>query len=130
MQTKYDSYYEKNIPYKMTLEEMMSQEYIQEEHLLAYIRNTGVENFYFQFTIVNDSMRINKDRIVVDIRETDPIYNPLIERDSLRKNAWYHPYKITLKSLDSKYNDRWYFSDFHSAFTQGYVNIIERKWND
>jgi len=44
METRYDSYYEKEIPYKMSLEELLSIEYKREEDILAYFRYIGIDN--------------------------------------------------------------------------------------
>jgi len=44
MEKRYDSYYEKEILYKITLEELIELEYKSEEAILAYFRKIGIDN--------------------------------------------------------------------------------------
>ena len=144
---KYDSYYKKEIPYTMTLEDLFKRAaqyggkffHYSEEDVLAYIRYICIDNalFYMSTELPQDIMdfggvvlssgRSGKAPCRIVPVEED-LYNPLIEKDSLHEGHWYHPYKIKLTPVD--FNgciDSWYFMDFVSAINGGNIEIWERS---
>lgn len=141
METRYDSYYEKKLAYKMTLEELLAKPYKKEEDILAYIRYVGVDNFrvilpadppqnitLVPFVGIALCSGEKVPTLCRMVNETDPLYNPLIERDTLRRNHWYHPYKIKFTPVEYQgVNDRYYFSDFCSIVQDGFAKIVENK---
>ena len=138
METRFDCYYEKNIPYKMTLEELVALEYKREEDILAYFRQVGIDNVriiipstpssgIMEMPFVGIALCSGEkvDTVCRILNEDDPLYNPLVERDSLRPEHWYHPYKI--KFLPVNYEgvvERFYFSDFCSMLNRGHAKIV------
>ena len=142
METRYDGYYEREIAYKMTLEEL--QEYAKahnghmgEEHILAYIRFKG-EGFTcmahaapaesimptpFGFALTSEK----KSGILCKImlRESN-LYNPLKEdHDILHENHWYNPYKIEYTPVEYQgCVEKMYFSDFCHHINQGYITLL------
>lgn len=116
---KYDSYYEREMVYKMTLEEL-NQDYMTNEKILAYIRHRGDKiRFYLNFE--NELRRYSGVCTIKNVEDSS--YNPLIEKN-FREGNWYHPYKITIKCVDDeeKY-DSYYFMDFCSLINQGYIEL-------
>ena len=147
MEMKYDSYYEKELPYKMSMEELMEEStredgsvYFTQQDILAYIRERGADNVVFMMptTLPNDMMltpfgfglssgRNGNARCKI-VPVDDPMYNPLVERDAIRENHWYHAYKIKLTPIEyNGFVDSWYVSDFVSAINEGRIQIWEEE---
>ena len=138
MEKRYDSYYEKEILYKITLEELITLDYKSEEAILAYFRKIGIDNVRVIIpTTPSNSIMLSPfpgialcagekvDTICKMINEDDPAYNPLIERDCLRLDNWYHPYKIKFTPVEYKgVIESYYFSDFCGLLNNGYAKII------
>ena len=138
METRFDCYYEKDIPYKMTLEELADLEYKREEDILAYFRQVGIDNVRVIIPSTPSSGIMETpfigialcsgekvDTVCRMLNEDDTLYNPLVERDGLRPGHWYHPYKI--KFLPVNYEgvvERFYFSDFCSMLNRGHAKIV------
>lgn len=139
METRYDSYYEKHIPYKASLSDLEHAEHMSDELILAYIRNKRPENLIFivdthapqNITLVPmlGIAMCSGDRVPTRckmVEEGESLYNPLIEYDCLREDHWYHPYKIKFTPVDFEGpNERFYFSDFCSCVRNGHFHIIE-----
>lgn len=138
MEKRYDSYYEKEILYKITLEELIELEYKSEEAILAYFRQIGIDNVRVIIPATPTSSIMlspfpgialcagkKVDTICKMINEDDPLYNPLVERDCLRSEHWYHPYKIKFTPIEYEgVIESYYFSDFCSLLNAGYAKII------
>ena len=140
METRYDGYYEKEIPYKMTREELYKLDRPSQEHILAYIRHLGIEIARFiipahppsnitvipsmGFALCSGEM---VDTICRMVNDDNALYNPLIEEEHpIHKDHWYSPYKIKFTPIDfDGVIERFYFSDFCSLFRAGKVKIIE-----
>jgi hypothetical protein len=130
METKFDTYYEKEMPYKMSLAELMevsqSGEKIRynEQNLLAYIRNCG-ESFTFLAPINHDSKEKIRHCQLIDPNSANDLYNPLNE-NNFEEGHWYHPYKIIVTDSEHKQKREYlYFSDFVSLFNNGCFQIVE-----
>jgi hypothetical protein len=143
MEYKYDSYYKERIPYKETMKELHSSHdgYITERDLLAYIRNCN-DGKDFRFIAEVDA---NKNPIITPLGAIsdgthmekvlcklvlvdDSSYNPLVEKDILRENHWYHPYKIEFTPVEFQgFIEKRYFSDFCSAIDRGNITLIEEE---
>lgn len=136
MTTKYDAYYEDSFPYTMTMEEYSEIKHPTEREILALIRGIGIENvrFYMKSHLPQDMLCITPLGMMVGdcsgmavnriVQDTDPMYNPLVEKDRIRENHWYHPYKIML--TPTEFNgcvEKMYFSDFCSMVEKGYIQI-------
>lgn len=115
METRYDSYFEKEIIYKISFEELQNVKYLSEEIILAFMRNCG------------DKLRIYIDNTICKlVEENDASYNPLYEKDSIHENHWYHTYKI--KITPSEYDgfvETMYFSDFCLLVRKGNIELWE-----
>ena len=128
METRYDEYYEREIPYKMTLEELKGLDHPKEEDILAYFRHVGINNVRVIVPATPQSgititpfpgiAMCSGERVATLCRmvdEDEPLYNPLVERDYLRPEHWYHPYKIKFTPVEFEgVTERFYFSDFCS----------------
>lgn len=152
MEMKYDSYYEKEIPYKMTMEELVERQqkrsgFISEEDLLAYIRYCGEKVRFYAPTAYPESimpvpfmggMALVESghekkalcRIVTGKdgeRYKDSAYNPLVEGGVIQRDGnWYCAYKMSITPVEFKgVVDSWYVSDFCSAINRGNVEIWE-----
>jgi len=138
MEKKYDSYFEEEIPYTETLEELHNSNkdgYITERHLLAYIRSRGekftcIARVNVPKTIIqtplgavamDDNYQSVPCKIVLDRQ-----YNPLKSYISIEEDHWYGPYKIQF--TPSEFNgfvETMYFSDFCSHVNSGDIIITE-----
>jgi len=146
MEMKYDGYYKKEIPYKMTLEELFERSTIKEDYfymchedILAYIRERG-ENFtcMAHATVPENMMHLpfgmgcisSGEKELVPCRivlSDDELYNPLHEgNDTFHKNHWHHPYKIKFTPIEFKgCIERMYVSDFCGHIQKGYIILTE-----
>ena len=130
METKFDEYYKKEIPYKVSYRELQNSIYLTQEKVLAYFRGVGVENVRVEIEFPTESRNIKKI-VCKMINIDDPTYNPLIERDVIQKNHWYHPYKIEFTPVDYEgVTERFYFSDFCSMLESGHAKIIHKNDNE
>lgn len=152
MELKWDSYYKREIPYRMTLDELHYEAtkrdsewpHYSEENVLAYIRHRGPENvrFYMSVTHPRDVMNLSnlfgipmilssrnreyKTTCKVVTEGVDDIYNPMYEKDNLHEGHWYHAYKIVLTPTDYEgVLEKMYVSDFVSGINRGYIEIWE-----
>lgn len=145
MEMKYDSYYEEERVYKMTYAELMSswkeKDWLQESHVLAYIRYCG-ENFRciapmavrgimspLGMMVSDDDYQPIMSRICTEKDEdrfTDSSYNPLIEKDDFHEGNWYHSYKLGLTPVDFEGGiETYYVSDFVSLIRHGVITLQE-----
>lgn len=138
METRFDSYYEKDMPYKMSLEELADLDHKREEDILAYFRQVGIDNVRVIIPATpSSSIMVSPfpgialcsgekvDTVCRMINEDDPLYNPLVERDNLRPEHWYHPYKIKFTPVEYEgVVERFYFSDFCSLLHRGFAKIV------
>ena len=144
MLVRYDGYYEKDIPYLMSMEELvdvLDSGNASESMILAYIRNVGADKlliktktympegmlqlpFYGIMLCDHDRRDFSLCRIV---EGEDPAYNPLSENhNSIHKDHWYAPYKIQYTSIEfDGVVEKMYFSDFCSLVNKGLVEFIE-----
>jgi hypothetical protein len=147
MEMKYDSYYEKEIPYTMTLEELHARGkerngFMTEEDILAYIRYRGKD---FCCRAMSATKGISSPIGIICSSEDEKMvlcrlvtekdgekyksssYNPMITEDPEGK-AWYSSYKLSLTPI--KFNgviDSWYVSDFCSAINSGHIELWEKE---
>ena len=146
MKYKYDSYFEKQIPYKMSMEELSELEYQTDAHILAYLRYIGIENIAilaYTYSLKN-IMKIKFDFIETTIcsseyekiicrilNDDDKLYNPLLENNSIiHKNHWYSPYKIKYTPIEfDGVIKRMYVTDFCQEVRSGQIELIEYKFN-
>lgn len=138
METRFDSYYEKEIPYKMTLEELASLEYKREEDILAYFRQIGIDNIRIIIPATPSSSIMKSpfpgialcssekvSTVCRMINDPDPLYNPLVERNTILPEHWYHPYKIRFTPIEyDGVLETFYFSDFCSLLNNGSAKIV------
>lgn len=138
MESKYDSYLEREVVYKVSFEEfskaLEDEDYMSNELILALIRNYKDSiQIYADVTPQSDIMVFSgvcftgskkiKSNCRFDFVD-DPMYNPLNEYDSLRNDHWYHPYKIQFTSTEFlTTNTRMYFSDFCSLVREGHIEL-------
>lgn len=134
---KYDSYYEKEIPYLMDMEEIENFEYISDQMILAIMRKIGRKNLRFCTTVTKPSKIFFHGHVLPGMPEEvksicrmididDAMYNPLCEYDCLRENHWYHPYKIKLISTEFRCSPEiYYFSDFCSLVMREQIQILD-----
>lgn len=145
METKYDAYYEKELPYKMDYKELIEatdkRGRMSENHFLAYLRYKG-ENFR---CIAPMTIRGIMSPLGMMVSESDyqPIlsrlcmekdgerfkdsnYNPLIEKDGMWDNAWYHSYKISLTPAEfDGCRESYYVLDLVSLIKRGHIKIVD-----
>jgi hypothetical protein len=95
VEKKYDGYYEKELPYKMTLEEIVNElekGFLTSEQLVAYIRSRGEK---FRCICYNFSKEIKEPMKLVLIN--NDLFNPILDKeDQFHKDHWYHAYKLRL----------------------------------
>lgn len=149
-EVKWDSYYEEYIPYKMCLDVLYARamEHVEKDtdranyrdrDVLAYIRERG-DKFRclarsatrgmmspLGLMVSSDDEEMVLCRHYSDKkRDREGSYNPLIEKDSIREDHWYHPYKIMLTPVEfDGCIDKYYFSDFVSMLDEGHIEIWE-----
>ena len=149
-EVKWDSYYEEYIPYKMCLDVLYARamEHVEKDtdranyrdrDVLAYIRERG-DKFRclarsatrgmmspLGLMVSSDDEEMVLCRHYSDKkRDREGSYNPLVEKDSLREDHWYHPYKIMLTPVEfDGCIDKYYFSDFVSMLDEGHIEIWE-----
>ncbi len=139
METRYDAYYEKEIPYKMSLEELVSLEYKREEDFLAYFRHIGIENVRVIIP-ANPPQNITLvpfigialcsgdrvDTLCKMIDDPNDLYNPLLDKDNvIHPGHWYHAYKIKFTPVEYEgVVENFYFSDFCSMLNSGHAKIV------
>jgi len=139
METRYDSYYEKEIPYKMSLEELLSIEYKREEDILAYFRYIGIDNVrvilpatpqasihktpFFGIAMCSSNKTATLCRM---INNKNDLYNPLIEKENtIHPGHWYHVYKIEFTPIEYEgVIERFYFSAFCSLLKSDKAKIV------
>jgi len=146
METRYDAYYERDIPYKMTLDELKERSkdnykgQMREEDILAYIRYRGDKFRCMAKSAVRgimsplglmastDDEEMVLCRLVTgkdDERFNDSAYNPLVD-NTFHENSWYSAYKLALTpALFNGCIDKYYVSDFCSILNDGYITIVE-----
>lgn len=115
MEMKFDGYYEKEIPYRMTMEELQSLDYMSEEDILAYMRHVGIDSLLIKArTHFPKNMLVTRflpgvaicsgDKeysICKFVNDEDQKYNPFIEKeDSIHKKHLSSPYKIKYTSVE------------------------------
>ena len=131
---KYDGYFKKEIPYRMTMEELSKLDYLTDAHILAYIRYIGIE--YMTILALPQSLMSGSaedGRVICKILSDDnSLYNPLSENHSqIHENHWYSPYKIKYMPVEfeecEKYVKIMYFSDFCQNVRDGHVELIEHS---
>ena len=117
MELRYDSYYERDIPYKCSLSELLEEikkTWLTAEFFFAWLRN---ESNSIRFKIGDDDSiweyKPSPERSHCD---------PLCEQDTLHENHWYHSYKITLMN-DEGYEREWYCMDLISCIRENYVKV-------
>jgi len=138
METRYDSYYEKELPYKMSLEELANLKYKSEEAILACLRQIGVDNvrviipttphdkivkipFMNLFSCVEEKT----DIICKMVNNDNHLYNPLNELEQRHPKHWYHPYKIEFTPVEYEgFVERFYFSDFRTMLHKKQAKIV------
>ncbi len=152
MITKYDGYFQKELPYKMNLEELFERSYdkekdwfhYSEQDFLAYVRQRG-EKFTF-FASIKMPKQIIKTpygpmpinhiyselipcKICLD--SEDAAHNPISKEFNgldRERNSWYHAYKIQITTVEDfgfPVKDTMYVSDFISHFNRGKFFIAE-----
>lgn len=142
METKYDGYYEREITYKMTLEELQAYAkahngHMGEEQILAYIRFRGeelqieapatpIENITLTpFGFALSSGEKTKTLCKLMLRDNS-LYNPLLEEHStFHKDHWYNPYKI--EYTPAEYPgciEKMYFCDFCHNINRGNIILV------
>ena len=138
MEMRYEPIFATDVVYKMTLEELVAQEYKKEEHILACLRHIGVDNVRVILpatppkNIMCSPIRgiaicsgEKVDTICKMVNLKEDLYNPLVEGDGIHKGHWYHPYKITFTPVEYEgVYERLYFSDFCSMLRDGHAKII------
>jgi len=141
MEFRFDTYYEKDMIYKMNTNEFAAVDYMSEEAVLAFMRHIGVENIEIvasvpsQAGICDSGMGfglVDADKNEVApcrMISGDSIYDPLNEEDNLRENHWFHPHKIrfTPKSFDGCRTEM-YFSDFCSSLRRGQIRLYDARF--
>lgn len=141
METKYDGYYEREMPYRMTMEELQSLDYMGEEEILAYMRHIRIDNL-----LIKAKTHFPKNMIVTGflpgialcsgnkecsickiVNDEDLMYNPFIERDDgFDRDHLSSPYKIKFTSIEfDGVIETMYFSDFCSLVKEGKIELIE-----
>jgi len=139
METRYDSYYEKEIPYKMSLEELLAIDYKRAEDFLAYFRYIGIENVRV-IVPATAQRNIHKspflgvamcsgdrvDTICKMVNNENDLYNPLIEKGCLiHPGHWYHAYKIEFTPVEYEgVIERFYMTDFCAMLNSGRAKIV------
>lgn len=141
MEMKYDGYYEREMPYRMTMEELQSLEYIGEEEIIAYMRHVGINNLLIKakttfprnitnipfmqgVALCSGEKEYSICRFVDDPNE---LYNPFIEKDDgFDRDHLSSPYKIKFTSIEfDGVVETMYFSDFCSLVKEGKIELIE-----
>lgn len=144
MKMKYDGYYEKLLPYRITMEELLKVDYWTEDHILAYLRTVGSKNLlirvktYMSEGILNvfpgialcSSNKIDYS-ICKFVEEDDPNYNPFLEvLDAFHGDHFISPYKIKFTSVEfNGVTESMYFSDFCTMVENGKITLIEVDQN-
>ncbi len=144
-EVRWDSYYERYIPYKMDLDVLFERAVTsrepdhpnyREEDVLAYIRQRG-DKFRCRARSAVRGMMSPLGLMVSDDDEEmvlckfyddgdGDLHNPLVEKDALREGHWYHPYKIKITPAEfDGCIDKYYFSDFVSLIDEGHIEIWE-----
>ena len=140
MEIRYDPYMEKDLPYRMTLEELFERSdlneklWVRETDLLAYIRFRGESFTCLAPASAPKNMMITPLGCMTDGRSdfipckvhTSGFNNVLDESDPLWPGHFSHAYKIELTPIE--FNgciERFYFSDFCSLINDGYVILQE-----
>jgi hypothetical protein len=148
METKYDSYYDREIPYTMTFDELYTLSdrgdgtlRFREENVLAYIRNVG-DKFRMiapavpgkNITPVFPGLAISsgepENTVCKLVLEEDDFHNILhVSPYDIEQGHWYSPYKISFTPVNySGLKEKMYFSDFVSLLNQGIITI--KEWDD
>lgn len=127
METKYDAYYEREIPYLMTLEEIadrLQNGFLTDEELVAYIRSRKEK---FLCVAYNFNKEIKEPMKLV--LENNDLFNPILDKEDIfHKNHWYHAYKLKLTPSEYEgYIEEWYVSDFTNSIRNGYTTLIEEQ---
>lgn len=138
METRYDAYFEREIPYKCSLEELYEnvKEFgFHNEYLLAYIRQVGARNVRF-YTDENAYEQNRPEHKILyrlcDEKDYGPFkdcsYNPMIE-ETFHENSWYSSYKLGIIPVNSKDGGKgirtFYVSDFCHLLNEGIIEIWE-----
>ena len=139
MEKRYDAYYEKEIPYKMSLEELVALKYKRAEDFLAYFRHVGIENVRVVIP-ANPPQNITLvpfigialcsgdrvDTLCKMINDPSDLYNPLLDKeDTIHPGHWYHAYKIKFTPVEYEgVVESFYFSDFCSLLNAGHAKIV------
>lgn len=147
---KWDTYYEKYLPYKMDLNALAflgttlkgKNAYFSEKDVLAYIRYIGIDNvrFYMEvpdpdglyfipflgaFLHSGDKRKKAVCKIYIN-PENKELFDPLKEGDAYAAQHWYHPYKIQFTPTEFLGSiETMYFSDFVSGLERGDIEIWE-----
>lgn len=141
MEMRYDGYYEKEVFYKMTLEELHSFEHWADEHILAYMRHVGIENliivakttppqnilfvpFLNGMALCSGKKQPTMCKIVDDESHS---YNPFKDSTcTIHKDHWYSPYKLKYTSIEFEgVIESMYVCDFCSHVRDGKIELIE-----
>lgn len=148
METRYDGYYEREIPYKMTLEEFHERSekngWMKEEDFLAYLRyRNGKVLFLAPTEMPEDIMlvpllgvfssgRSGKALCRLMLPEDgkkykDNMYCPIVDDDEdFHDQHWYGAYKLSITPVEFKgCIDEWYVSDFFGYVQKGTIEIWE-----
>ncbi len=146
-EVKWDTYYEEYIPYKMCLDVLYARAmehvekdtdraFYRERDVLAYIRERGDKFRCLAKSATRGMMSplglmVSSDDFekvlckLYDDKDGD-LHNPLVERDAIREDHRYHPYKIKITPAEfDGCIDKHYFSDFVSLIGDGYIEIWE-----
>lgn len=131
MIVKYDDYYERVLPFAMSLQELMVEPYWSEVLILATIRGLG-DSCKF---IMPTNSKTSPDTTWVVLQTDDPGTNPLNTMYSTSdKINWYNPHKIILvatvvtETVDTicatAIKEEFYFSDFCSELRSGIISFV------
>ena len=137
MEYRYDSYYEENIPYKMSYIELIersknnNQSYMKERDILAYIRYCGESFRCMVSSAILGSETKAKMVLCRIMTEKDDsslswnIYNPLIDQ-TFPEGSWYIAHKLSLTPVEYKgCSNTCYVSDFCSLVNEGHITLID-----
>jgi len=144
METKYDSYYDRKIPYTMTFDELYTltdrgdgKLRFNEENVLAYIRQRG-DKFRMIAPVSlpdeNGFLSCNEYENVlckIDFPEDDSdLFNPFYVSDfDAEEGRWYHAHKMCVSPIDfPRFVQKMYVMDFVSLLNSG--SIIIEEWDD
>jgi hypothetical protein len=134
---RFDSYYGRDIPYRMSREDFEASDKCS-ENLLAYIRQMGFDHIQFLAYATTNFVLIPGMNIALSssggdkkvwcrmVDNANNIYNPLREEDGFHKDHWYHPYKIEYTPVDFKgCIKHMYFSDLANMIKRGHIELRE-----